>query len=307
MSPTALDRDGFVTAQQLSAALDLPLEGALASGYDRNGLCAASTPTAASTMAMDGTLAESTTKTVFASERYIEIYSDADDSGVTFQITGTNKEGHVITDTVPGPDSVRTSSTLKFLTVTNIYISGAGTGNIEIGSCGIGTMATAGAISIYSGGDESDITFTVYGTDRYGNDNSEEITGPDTETVTGSVDWLVIQKISADGAVGNDVEVGSANVVFSQWIPVDRYGGDISVGCTVSSGASFTYALQHTFSDVQAAGFQEDDANVFVHATITGETTSQDGSYSTPISAVRAAITSFVSGTLTIDVVQSRV
>jgi hypothetical protein len=167
-------------------------------------------------------------------------------------------------------------------------------------------MTTPGAVGIYSGGDESDITFTVYGVDRYGNDNSEEITGPNNATVTGAVDWTYIQKVSADGAVGNNVEVGSVGTVFSQWIPVDRYGGDISIGCTISSGASLTYAIQHTFDDVQAAGFQEDDANVFVHATLTGETTSQDGSYSTPVSAVRAAITSFVSGTLTIEIIQSR-
>jgi len=308
MSPTALDRDGFSTTQTYAGAYDIIFRsGGLAGGVDPNGLVTSSTPSAAGTMAMNGALYTSSTLTEFASERYITIYSDGNDSGVTFTINGTNKEGHVITDIVTGPNAVSTSSALKFLTVTNISISGAGTGAIIIGSMGIGTMTTPGAIAIYSGGDEDDITFTVYGVDRYGKDNSETITGPDNETVTGAVDWTIIQKVVASGAVGNAIEVGSADVVFSQWIPVDRYGGDISIGCTISSGASFTYALQHTFSDVQAAGFQEDDANVFVHATVTGETTSQDGSYSTPITAVRAAITSFVSGTLTIDIVQSRV
>lgn len=305
LSPTALDRNGFCQAQTTAAAADLLLNGALSSGYDRNGLCAASTPTAAGTMSMDGALAESTTRTVFTSERYLIIYSDGDDSGVNFHITGTNKEGHVIYEITAGPDSVSKASTNKYLTVTNVYISGAGTGSIEIGSAGIGTMTTDGAVGIYSGGDESDITFTVYGIDRYGNDNSETITGPDTTTVTGAVDWSIIHRIATSAAVGNNVEVGSVGTVFSQWIPVDRYGGDISLAVTLSSGASMTYAIQHTFENVQANGFQEDDANVFVHATMTGETTSQDGSYSTPIYALRLAITSFVSGTATLEVVQS--
>ena len=307
MAPTTLDRDGFVASQTLTTTsqYDFPLEGLLASGYDGDGLVTATTPTAAGSMAMDGLLYTSSTLTVFTSERFLEIYSDGNESGVTFQITGTNKEGHVISEVMTGPNAIRASSTLKYLTVTDISISGAGTGNITVGSMGIGTMTTPGAIGLYAFGTESDITFTVVGVDRYGNDNSETITGPAAGTVTGAVDWTIIQKVTASATVDSAVEVGSVGTVFSQWVPVDKYGGDVSIGCTLSSGAGMTYAVQHTFDDIQAAGFQEDDANVFVHATITGETTSQDGSYSTPITACRVAITAFTAGTLTFQVVQS--
>lgn len=43
------------------------------------------------------------------------------------------------------------------------------------------------------------------------------------------------------------VVVGSAT--FSQWIPVDSYINPISIslGCTISSGATLTYQVQHTF------------------------------------------------------------
>ena len=127
MSPTAKADAGIVALVKLETAdqLDFMFDGALASGYDADGLYTSDTPTAAGTMAMDGDLATSTTLTTFASERFIEIYSDDDDSGVTFYVTGTNKEGHVITDAITGPSEIRTSSALKFMTVTNIHISGA--------------------------------------------------------------------------------------------------------------------------------------------------------------------------------------
>lgn len=306
ISPTAADRDGISAAQQLAAAGDMLLNGALSAGYDRNGLVTATTPAAAGTVAMTGALKTSATLTTLSSAQYIIIYSDGDDSGVTFTLTGTDFQGNVQYETVTGPNTTATSSTKKFLTVTNIYISGAGTGSIEVGAMGVGTLADVGHVSIYCGGDMSGVTFTIYGTDRFDNDISEAVTGPNATTVHSDYNFKTVTKVAASGAVGTNTEVGSSDQLESQWVPLDRYGGDVSIACTLSSGADMTYGAQVTRTNLQSAGFKEYSANAVAHGTVTGETTSQVGSITAPVCGVRLAITSFVSGTVTLEVVQAR-
>ena len=126
---------------------------------DDNGICTAQTPTAASALTIDGALTETfngnkiyapsqsstaaTRNTAWA--RQIAVKSSGNDSGVTFTITGTDVNGKALAETITGPNAttVYTAATLVglFRTVTKVEISGAGTGNIEVG-----THATTGGI-----------------------------------------------------------------------------------------------------------------------------------------------------------------
>lgn len=306
ISPTAADRDGVSTTATHSANAVIPMNGDLASGYDADGIVTATTPAAAGTMTINGGLKTDSTHVYFSSPRFLCIYSDGDDSGVTFSFTGTDKDGNAQYETIAGPNAVIKATTKKFLSVTNVSISGAGTGSITIGSVGVATLADVGHVSIYSAGDESDVTFTVYGTDRYGQDISEAITGPDTTTVKGEYNFATVGKVEADGAVGNAVEIGSADELDSQWIPMDKYGGDITVGVTLSSGAGMTYTVEHTFTDLQTTGFKEYSANVFTHDSLNGEVSSGDGTYTVPVTGIRLAVSSFTSGTATMEITQAR-
>lgn len=77
---------------------------------------------------------------ILDTQRRVLITSDADDSGNTFTITGTDDQGHVISETVTGPDGTPTtvSTTLDFKTVTEVEISGNAVGNILVGTNGVG-------------------------------------------------------------------------------------------------------------------------------------------------------------------------
>ena len=161
-------------------------------------------------------------------------------------------------------------------------------------------------VLISCAGDDDLVNFTVVGTDRYGQVLTEVIAGADTGSTDGTKNFSTITSITTSAGCAAGIQVGNTDSLQSQWIPVNRYGGDISIGCTPGD-ANMTYAIQHTFDDVQAAGFMEDDADTFVHATLTGETTAQDGSYSTPINAFRVSITGYSgSETLTVTYVQER-
>lgn len=70
-------------------------------------------------------------------------------------------------------------------------------------------------------------------------------------------------------------------------IPTNRYSQNpnIGVGCVVTGTVNYT--VQHTFDDVQAAGYVAASGNWFDHATIVAQTISKDGNYFAPVRAIR--------------------
>lgn len=101
------------------------------------------------------------------------------------------------------------------------------------------------------------------------------------------------------------VSVGSATT--SAVIPLDQYISpfNVSVGVTLSAGASLTYKVQYTFDDVFSPTFNPSTATWFDHATITGKTASFDGNFSMPVSGIRLNVTPYTSGTATMNVLQA--
>jgi len=81
--------------------------------------------------------------------------------------------------------------------------------------------------------------------------------------------------------------------------------GDFSgYSVSLSSDGNLTYALQHTFNNVLANGFAEEDATVFTHSTITGKTAAFEGTIPTPPIAIRLALTSHTAGSASATIVQ---
>ena len=103
--------------------------------FDRNGIITATTPAAAGAITLNGALVSSSIA-YMPSQRRMLIYSDADDSGVTFTIVGTDVHGAAVTETITGPNTTTVYSTYLYKTVTSVSISAVGTGNIEVGCVG---------------------------------------------------------------------------------------------------------------------------------------------------------------------------
>jgi hypothetical protein len=70
----------------------------------------------------------------------ITLTSSADNSGITFDITGTDGNGDSQTETVTGPDTETVSSANKYATVTSIIASGPITTQIQAGILGTGAL-----------------------------------------------------------------------------------------------------------------------------------------------------------------------
>ena len=70
----------------------------------------------------------------------ITLTSSAANSGITFDITGTDGNGDAQTETLTGPDTTTVSSANKYATVTSIVASGPITTQIQAGILGTGAL-----------------------------------------------------------------------------------------------------------------------------------------------------------------------
>lgn len=103
------------------------------------------------------------------------------------------------------------------------------------------------------------------------------------------------------------VRVTVSSQAASAPIPLDHYQGpfNVGIGVAVSAGATLTYSVQHTFDDVNAAGFDPSTAVWYTNSALGAKNTTLDGNYAFPVTAVRLNVTAYTSGSVTMTLVQA--
>lgn len=169
-------------------------------------------------------------------------------------------------------------------------------------SGGKATFTTPHQISITSVADETSRTFTVTGKDEGGQPYTETITGANAGSAVSTAYFLEVSSITVDDDTAGAITVGTNGKCVTPWYPTSR-NTVIGFSVELSSGASLTYSVQHTMDDIQ-----DIDATITAleHDTITSQTTTQDGNYEYPSSAIRAIVTAFTSGTLEFNILTAR-
>jgi hypothetical protein len=132
---SAVKTELAAAASSGAAAITVDAITGFGNTFDRDGIMTADTPAAGGSLTLSGALTTSGIATL-SSDRKILIYSDDDDSTVTFAVTGTDSLGAAVTETITGPDTGTVYSTYTYKKVSAITISDAGTGSIEIGQVG---------------------------------------------------------------------------------------------------------------------------------------------------------------------------
>ena len=171
---------------------------------------------------------------------------------------------------------------------------------------GVTTLTQPQHVTLTTSTNETGETFTVVGTDRYGNAMTEVLAGPNATIVVGTKNFATVTSITGT-ADASAVTAGVDGTCESGWYVLNYRGNDFSVGLglDIATAGAGTGAVQHTFNNVLAQGFVEDDATVHTHDTITGKTANFDGNYTSPPVACRLALTAFTSGSVTLRIVQS--
>ena len=124
-------------------------------------------------------------------------------------------------------------------------------------------------------------TFTVTGTSPNGFSQSEGIAGPNgVATVTTTKYFLTVTSVTVSSTTGADTfDIGWNADSVSAWIYPQPTGPQFSIGfaCIKDSGSP-TYGVQHTY---------DNGVTAFNHSSVTNETTSQEGTYTTAVQGYR--------------------
>ena len=185
----------------------------------------------------------------------------------------------------------------------------AGAGNLTInGDLATGGVATFGEqqrVTLYSTADLHALTFTVYGTTRVGDSISEAIAGPNNSTVTTTANFKTVTRVAVDGAVGTNVTVGNSDRLETAWVAMNYVRPLKGISVELSSTASLTYEVQYGVRKRTSSSDAETSVLSLADGTLTAKTTSAGLVASIPYHLIRLKMTSFVSGTATLRIIES--
>lgn len=137
----------------------------------------------------------------------------------------------------------------------------ASAGNLTI----TGSLATAGVatltstnclarrVGIASAGNDSALTWTITGTDRYGRPQSETLSGANAATATSAKDYATVTKIAGSAATASTVTAGTVTTGSTEWRLCDIFRETYNVGLSVQLTGTVTYSVESTFDDPNAA------------------------------------------------------
>lgn len=231
-----------IAASQTPYAGQIILNGAGAN-YSINNVAAAQDPAGA------GNLTLVSSPVSFAQPRYLYITSAADDSALTFTVTGTDVNGAPLTEVITGANTKARASIKQFTTVSNVAVSGD-SGSVQVGSFYSATFtgSTARQVTITPTGDESLNTFVVTGTDANGNPASESIAGLNGNPSTSNTYFKTVTSVTIANNAAAALTVGMTNTASSSWVRFDDFApSNISIQCNVSG--SVAYTVQSTLDD----------------------------------------------------------
>jgi len=125
----------------------------------------------------------------------------------------------------------------------NLNLNGA------LASGGVATLDVARRVLVTNAGNDSGITFTVYGTTYGGAVVSETLQGTSGSSVSTTIDFKTVTRVATSGATSaSGVTVGTNGVAGSRWVRLDSWANaETSIQCNVSGTVNYT--VQVTMDD----------------------------------------------------------
>lgn len=171
-------------------------------------------------------------------------------------------------------------------------------------SGGVATLDTQRRVLITSAGNDSGVTFTVFGTTDSGTATQETVTGANAGAVATNQDFATVTKVSSSGATASTVQIGTNGIGSTRWLLLDQHvtPGNASLGGLITSGA-VTYTAEYTYDDFLslAAGAYPTPRTVL---GLTNQSVSTDAQLAFPVKGVRLTVNSGT-GTVALTVIQA--
>lgn len=157
---------------------------------------------------------------------------------------------------------------------------------------GVAVLDTPRRIIVTSGADDTDITFTIVGTNQAGNPLSETITGANNNVVATTQDFATVTSVTHTGSVQTTVTVGTNGEGSTPWFIANRENSNALFGIAVvkvPASGTIDFDIEFTLDDPNAP-FTGTFPTTFDVST-TG-TDTEYVSISTPVTAIRATVNS---------------
>ena len=176
--------------------------------------------------------------------------------------------------------------------------SPSGAGNLTInGSTATGGVATLDVprrVLITTGGDDSSLTYTVYGTGFNGLSLVEAVPGPNHTTGYTAHDFATVTRVAISGASSSTVTVGTNGIASSIPIIMDTIVNPATYGCACIVGTgTVNYTVEISYDDF--APLWDLNANTPVYFAASGfsaQSTNQNGTIAGPCSLIRLTVNS---------------
>lgn len=201
----------------------------------------------------------------------------------------------VLTTTLAAADDNGIAETQSPSAAGDLTINGA------LASGGVATLTTAGIarqVIITSGGDDTNKTFTIYGTNATGNAISESLAGASGGAATSVLYYRTVTRIAISAASAGTVIVGTNGVGVSRVVNTDTALNPVNVTIAAAVAGTVNYTLQWTDGDIQGSPTWTNDANMASKAAAFTTTNTF------PASGYRILINSGT-GTVTTTILQS--
>lgn len=208
-----------------------------------NNICQSQTPGAAGALTLNGSAVSGGIATLDIARRVL-ITPAANETGHNFVITGQDRNGNVISETLAGTNATAFPSLLDYLKVTSVTISAAATGALTVGTNG--TAATPWMLLDYL-----TANFLVgYFVDLQGQAANVDIqvTADEIDSAAGAAKPNPVA-FTPPTPFGVASGTGlSANTIIGSTIPARACRLFVNSGATTGSGIKFT-AIQSGISD----------------------------------------------------------
>ena len=138
----------------------------------------------------------------------------------------------------PSATNIRTATSVATGTVTL-------NGSLYSSATGIATLDQPRRVLFTSSGNDTGITFTVYGTDWNDMPVSEVVTGANATTTYTVYDFKTVTSVVASGASAGTVSIGTNAIASSRPVFLDLYADSSTYIQTDTNGSSaITYTIQ---------------------------------------------------------------
>lgn len=184
--------------------------------------------------------------------------------------------------------------------------------NGSLVSGGVATFDVPRRVAITSASNASNSTYTITGTDRYGNTQVATLVGPNATTVFTSQDFATVTNITQTATPGGAITIGTNGVASTPWYVGDwRHCAYIGIKVELSPGAVLTYTVESTGTDLSGSLLYPNVAAVITNAqnpfvfpssdaTVVAANTSQITNFISAEPGMRLTLNSYTSGTATI-------